>query len=87
MGIGDSRDAELTIFVDPDASITVDVGSRFVAENEPLTTKLNKPPPCLSSMFYTSAVTGATFRSKRGNSTSTPSGNSPSMPRGAAICE
>jgi hypothetical protein len=30
MGIGDARAADLTVFVDTDASITVDVGSRFV---------------------------------------------------------
>jgi hypothetical protein len=30
MGIGDTRDADLTILVDEDAAITVDVGSRFV---------------------------------------------------------
>jgi hypothetical protein len=30
MGIGDARAADLTIFVDADASITVDVGTRFV---------------------------------------------------------
>jgi hypothetical protein len=31
MGIGDARTSDLTIFIDVDASITVDVGSRFVA--------------------------------------------------------
>ncbi len=31
MGIGDARASDLTIFIDTDASITVDVGSRFVA--------------------------------------------------------
>jgi hypothetical protein len=31
MGIGDERAADLTVFVDAEASITVDVGSRFVA--------------------------------------------------------
>jgi hypothetical protein len=30
MGIGDPRPADLTIYVDPDASITVDTGARFV---------------------------------------------------------
>jgi|SRR5450759_2168130 hypothetical protein len=30
MGIGDTRAADLTIYVDEDAAITVDTGSRFV---------------------------------------------------------
>lgn len=34
MGIGDLRAADLTIFVDQDAAITVDVGTRFVAVSE-----------------------------------------------------
>ncbi len=31
MGIGDARAADLTLYVDEDASITVDTGSRYVA--------------------------------------------------------
>ena len=34
MGIGDTRAADVTVYVDADASITVDAGSRFVPVSE-----------------------------------------------------
>lgn len=34
MGIGDSRSSDLTIAINPDAAITVDVGERFVEVGE-----------------------------------------------------
>ena len=64
MGIGDARTSELAIHVDPDATITVDTGSRFVPVG---TEDLERILDRLASDGGTLRVSGAPMRADDGD--------------------